>query len=41
MVNKDREEKYSRRKDKVLLPTGGSEWTNPEKIEDLCESILS
>ena len=40
-VDTDRKEKERRRKEKVVLPTGGGEATNTEKIEDLYASVQS
>ena len=40
-VETEKEEKERRRKDKVILSTGGGEATNPENMEDLHESVRS
>ena len=40
-VDTDREGKERRRKEKVVLPTGGGEATNPENMEALYASVRS
>ena len=40
-MDTDGEEKNRKRKDKVVLPTGGGEATNPESMESLYESVRS
>ena len=40
-MDTDREEKERRRKEKLVLPTGGGEATNTEKMETLYASVQS
>ena len=41
MVDTCRKDKGKKIKDKVVLPTGGGEATEPEKMEALYESVRS